>query len=925
MPHEDAWLTVWAKSDRDEHNVCTDWLPLHQHLDDTAAVAGRLVDLWVSPQVITRIARELPDGATGVRALACWLAAVHDVGKASPAFAVQVEKLADHMRPFGLNANPRLTNDRKRSQVNHALVGNVAVRDWLTDERGFDFRGSAAQLGSIVGSHHGMSPEDARLAEVEGRGDLAGGGPWAVVRNHLLARATARIGGLEPYRAIDLSKPSQALLTAIVIVADWIASNSDLFPLRPISTLSDPPSQPDDALTERRLAEGWSRLNLPPRWRAQPLGRDLDEVFRDRFRRPGGTARPVQIAAVEAARAQSEPGMVVIEAPMGSGKTEAALLAAEVLAHASGANGCFVALPTQATTDAMFARVRAWLDALPGRADGSAVTLGLAHGKAHLNDEYSGLVHKGRFVSVGENGAATAHHWLSGRKKAGLASFVVGTIDQVLFAGLKSRHLMLRHLALAGKVVIIDEVHAYDVYMSQYLHRVLHWLGAYRVPVVLLSATLPDARRAELLRAYDSGRGGAGSALPQEHPGYPVVCGSGGVVSRPVALPPGGTTVRLDRLTDDLDTLVSYLRANLADGGCAVVVRNTVTRVQETALRLGAEFGEGNVTINHSRFLACDRAGKDRDLVGRFGPPESNPDRPDRHIVVASQVVEQSLDIDFDLMVTDLAPVDLVLQRVGRLHRHDRGRPERVRQARCAVVGVADWLGEPVTSVPGSRRVYGDHLLLRAAALLSERDTLSIPHDIAPLVQRAYGGEQVGPPQWQMSMAEAEKAATASALRRTNAASVYLLGDALSAGTLVNWLYAGVGDADDDNAKGMAQVRDGEESLEVLVVQRDADGGLLTPDWVKGGGEQIPLDQSVSRGQARVIAACSLRLPLALCHGGVIDPVIRELELNKIPSFELTPPLKGQLVLVLDSDRRAELYGYRLTYDLRRGLIHDRI
>ncbi|WP_337661715.1 hypothetical protein [Actinoalloteichus sp. AHMU CJ021] len=140
-----------------------------------------------------------------------------------------------------------------------------------------------------------------------------------------------------------------------------------------------------------------------------------------------------------------------------------------------------------------------------------------------------------------------------------------------------------------------------------------------------------------------------------------------------------------------------------------------------------ARFRAEGVTIAHSRFLACDRAEIDRGLLRRFGPPESAPDRPPLHIVVASQVVEQSLDVDFDLMVTDLAPVDLLLQRMGRLHRHTRSRPTAVSSPRCAIVGVEDWAAEPARAHPGSRRVYGEHLLLRAAALVIDRDERGCP------------------------------------------------------------------------------------------------------------------------------------------------------------------------------------------------------
>lgn len=938
MPDRIDMLSVWAKSVHDEHGVVTEWLPLHQHLDDSGAVAELLVDEWLSPQVVHRVAHELPDEVDGLRRLARWLAAVHDVGKASPAFSVQVPVLVERMRGKGFACDPMLARDSRRSAVSHALVGHLAVRDWLVKHHGFSRRGIAGQLGAIVGSHHGVTPEDAQLELVRTRPDLAGIGHWVDARAYFLERATDGIGGaamLARFRETRLSKPSQVLLAAIVILADWIASNTDLFPVYPVATLDQPPVELGSHDMSLRVEHAWNTLDLPASWVPLPFDSDVDSVFRARFDAASSSVRPVQVAAVEAVTAQTTAGMIIIEAPMGAGKTEAALLAAEVMAEKSGADGCVIALPTQATTDAMFGRVQAWLTHLPGR--NGAVSVTLAHGKASLNDDFAGMVRRGRFSSIGEVGESDtatliAHQWLTGRKKSMLASFVVGTIDQVLFAGLKSKHLMLRHLGLAGKVVVIDEVHAYDVYMSQYLQRVLHWLGAYSVPVVLLSATLPADRRADLLNAYESGTGSTTRHVREPDVGYPTILSTGGTPPLSVPLPPGRTDVHLDHLDDDLDTLIAYLREHLVDGGCAVVVRNTVTRVQDTAHRLEQEFGAANVTINHSRFLSCDRARTDRALLAKFGPAGLGVDRPRLHIVVASQVVEQSLDVDFDLMVTDLAPVDLVLQRMGRLHRHTRTRPTHLTTARCALVGVEDWDAEPTRSVRGSRRVYGDFALLRAAALLGPRirHDIVLPVDISPLVQHAYGPDPVGPPSWHAALDDAREVAEIQSRARAQAARAFLLGEALTGPTtLVGWVRAGVGEPDDDH-RGAAQVRDGEESLEVLVVQRDRDGGLVTPDWLPdNAGEPIPLDSAIGSRQARLIASCGLRLPLALCHPGVVDDVIAALEVNRFTSFHLSPMLTGQLVLVLDEDRVAELkhddLRFRLTYDPRRGLMHERL
>jgi CRISPR/Cas system-associated endonuclease/helicase Cas3 len=201
-------------------------------------------------------------------------------------------------------------------------------------------------------------------------------------------------------------------------------------------------------------------------------------------------------------------------------------------------------------------------------------------------------------------------------------------------------------------------------------------------------------------------------------------------------------------------------------------------------------------------------------------------------VVVASQVAEQSLDIDFDLLVTDLAPVDLLLQRLGRLHRHERERPARLRVARCLVSGV-DWSTTPPEPVTGSRRVYGRHALLCSLAALDGhlqgRRPVVLPADIAPLVQAAYGGGPLGPNAWQAAMAEArEELDRQQAAKRAKAQTFQIHGVGAPGEPIVGWLEAGAGDAD-DTREGRAQVRDtAAESVEVMVVLRRHDGTLRT-------------------------------------------------------------------------------------------------
>ncbi|MCY0931660.1 type I-E CRISPR-associated protein Cse1/CasA [Streptomyces sp. H27-H1] len=931
---------VWAKDVRELGK----WLPLWRHMADSAAMAGRLWDEWLPRQVKNLVADAMPGGDADGRLLAVWLAAVHDIGKATPAFACQVEDLAARMSSEGLEMPTLKQFGTERRRAPHSLAGQVLLEEWL-EGQGWPPR-NVMSFAVPVGGHHGLPPghEDFRqlrqhsgLLRMEGPSNVV----WRSVQKELLdacAGAYGVQGRLDEWRAVKLAQPVQAVLSALVIVADWIASNPDLFLLFP----EEGPHR-DEA---ERIDAAWRGLDLPRPWSPLPPEGTAQELFATRFRLP--VVRPLQEEAVRQARKAQEPGLMIIEAPMGEGKTEAALAVVEEFAARSGAGGCFIALPTRATSNAMYSRTRRWLRLLPGDVD---PTVYLAHSKGALNEESAKDLRAGArtIAAVDADGVSTtapsrredtshisaqlvAHQWLRGRKKGMLAPFVVGTIDQLLFAGLKSRHLALRHLALAGKVVVIDEVHAYDAYMNTYLQRVLHWLGAYGVPAVMLSATLPADRRRRLAEAY------AGSDDPRpelaQTDRYPIITtvapGRASVIAHPEASAERRTEVVVERLGDDPGALADRLERELHGGGCALVVRNTVDRVLQAAEVLRERFGPEAVTVAHSRFLDLDRALKDDDLVARFGPDGPRPAGP--QIVVASQVAEQSLDIDFDLLVTDLAPVDLLLQRMGRLHRHNRGpgqslRPALLRTARCLITGV-DWEAVPPAPVAGSVSVYGRHALLRSLAVLEEHGMeapVILPDHISALVQTAYADTCDAPhATWADAMAEAQDEHQTRVAKQESAADVFRLDKVRRPGrSLVGWIDAGVGDADGTRA-GRAQVRDSDESLEVLVIQRRGDGTYATLPWLDRGrgGLDVPVDAVPPPRTARAVAASALRLPYHFSKPWVIDRAIEELE--KFCPDEWQKPechwLAGELILVLDEDCQTRLAGFDLRYSVADGL-----
>lgn len=969
--------SVWAKfgyNPESEH-----WLPLWLHLLDSSAVAEYLAERWLAPTAGGLIEREFAGSPSGLSPtdefcrLAAWIAGVHDIGKCTPAFSCQVGKLDDRMKEAGLPHDQ--VDPLERRKVPHALAGHLILEPWLEDEHGWR-QDPAIALASVVGAHHGIPPTRGALTnEFSGHEHLLGSEEWAATQRELLDLVTTRTGAepLLPHWARHRwSQPFLVELSGLVIVADWIASTEKYFELLSLDDDGARLFAPDAHAT--RVATGLARLEIPSPWCPRDDGADADSLLAQRFDLPDeARATNVQARTLTAARTMDLPGLLIVEESTGGGKTEAALMAAEILAARTGRAGVLFALPTQATTDAMFSRELSWLENIEEAyaEDGapSDFAVQLLHGRSQLNKEarvlrrrgyeihdrlLGGLggeaedfptptcigpdeeeIRRGRAISAADQRQADVAilAWFNGRKKAMLSDFVVTTVDHLLFGAMRSPHLAMRHLGLSRKVVVIDEVHSYSTYMNVYLDRTLTWLASYGVPVVLLSATLSEARCTALVDAYRRGlRLAAGKRVPKrpspEIVRTPFPCLITAGRERTEVVPTSSTerrsTVRIKRLSKD--ALAPLLEEKLADGGCALVVRNTVRRAQETYELLRETFGE-DVSLNHARFTIRDRLAKDADLLHRFGPPRNDPQRPHRAIVVATQVVEQSLDIDFDLLVTDLAPIDLILQRMGRLHRHERPRPAQLTSPTCYI----DWLPSTASDnpavEPGAKTIYGEQdMLMSAAALdrvISGSGVVTVPDDVHDLIEAVYGTDAPVPPHWRDPIARAREVYEAEQQKKHNAAKGFLLCEPNKAGTstsLVDWLHT---TASDNEEKGRAQVRDGEDSLEVILLELHRVGGqeeLRTlPQKPGDPGHIIPTNLVPDPKVVRTMMMSAVRLPPSLSNERVIDQVIQELEIRVVPAWQDDRDLQGQLFLLLE-DGRAQLAGTTLEYSPSTGL-----
>ena len=794
--------------------------------------------------------------------------------------------------------------------VGAAILHSLGVPEWIV---------------SVVGSHHGKIIEEGidleSLMASERRNFYAArdeAETWRQLWQEHVRAALAAAG----YESIDdvpekLPQPAQLLLIALLIMADWLASNEAIFPLIEVEQTADEVDYP------RRISRGREKLQYLSRWQPGDMWQYAD-LCAERF--GYDSANPVQQAMAEEAGRTKQPGLFILEAPMGVGKTEAALMAGEILAarmgENEGVNGLAFFLPSQATANAMYDRIMSWLQCFASgeqrwlEDDGTSgqLAISLAHGKAMLNEQFAALASASTDVD-GAEGIGTNRFFL-GRKTKLMANFVVGTVDQMLMGALNQKHLMLRHLGMAGKVIVVDEIHAYDAYMTRYFKTMLDWLGAYQTPVVLLSATLPGQRRAELIGAYLGQEEFAEKETMIQTQAYPLLTWTDGQEVHTRVIPAAKEKRRVQILRGDDEAIVDFLRKRLHAGGCAGVMVNTVKRAQQLAKRLTDILPQGKteILLDHAQFLMPDRLERENRLLTRVGK-HSTPEQRNGLIVIGTQVLEQSLDIDFDVLVCDLCPMDLLLQRLGRLHRHPRqNRPVPLRTAECLVLNAG---GENLEA--GSKAIYGAYLLQRTAELLP--DSICLPDDISPLVQETYRERHWADDQQSTAMCRAySEYVQQCAMLEADAAKTCIPSAKRRIGRRkMSWLIDGLMDhgIDQSEAQEQAMVRSGAASIEVLVLQYGEEGLLHLASRTDSDFRVSP-HAMPSAEEETIIMRQSLRLPYEFHWSSIMQQVIEELEMVRqktLREWTTSPRIGRELFLLLDAQGCAELAGKQVRYD----------
>jgi CRISPR-associated endonuclease/helicase Cas3 len=751
--------------------------PLVCHLLDTAGVAGALWDLTLTDAARHRMAQRLGVPVEVCRRWLCLWAGLHDIGKITPPFQVMVpavyEELAD--QPEYAHAAGAQAERLRHDAAGHWGLTQI-LAEWGYPQARMPSRSPHHQVAQLLGGHHGCFPralEPKELQNPERYMPGLGGPGWGEQRRAHADAVRSLVGAGDLLPAPERALPADVAvrLLGLIVVADWLVSQEKVIESRlPAENWKADGSglrqHWDLAVSEARSVVGAARLGVA-RFPARSFGEQFP--FPPNGLQVGLAEKLPQLTAGGGA------GLLLVTAPTGDGKTEAALHAASVMARASGASGLYFALPTMATADAMFERVA---DFARSNVEGD-LALTLLHSMAWLSDAYGqvaassdavpGPAGEGVGVTVADGHTATdVGAWLRGAKRGLLAPLGAGTIDQALTGVLPVRYNVLRLLGLSNKVFVVDEAHAYGPWMHSLLVRLLEWLGAMGTPVVLLSATLAGRSATSLVEAYRRGCGFRDPvAVEPVYPGWLYVDAPTGAVSPPQPVASGRPrTVRLQIESavwdtggrqGDLDSahfgsrsaaLIEHLQPVVRDGGCVLVCCTTVAEAQRTYRLLQARFPEltaepNGLMLLHSRYPAQRRRELTDACEEAFGKPRADDSpgrRPRRAVLVATQVVEQSLDLDFDLVVTDLAPLAQLLQRAGRCMRHERKeRPGWVGEdPRLVVLEPAADGRMVVPRMWGT--VYDAALLQRTSVLLreSQEQGIAVPGDVQRLVDAVY-------------------------------------------------------------------------------------------------------------------------------------------------------------------------------------------
>ena len=754
------YYSYWGKA-KNNNDGARDYHLLVYHSLDVAAVGYEFIKR-------RRIFRERISLLTGMeeKELERWIPfflALHDIGKFANSFQNLCPDILLELQGKNSNRKYCTRHDSSgltlwhRSLYKHFQKKGIILES--SDDSFFESYNSGDEpiefwINSSVGHHGQPANTDSirRLPDEFDNDDISASLDFTDEIINIFLSGNCQLPDLNN----EEMKISSWWLAGLAVFSDWLGSNTNFFPYK--KSISD-------------LKEYWEREAKP---RAQKA---IDESgmsgclirenlqFSDIFKEfNDGSISPTGLqSAIAKLNISREPTFFILEDVTGSGKTEAAILLASKMMGSGCADGIYFALPTMATSNTMYERMKKAYRSL--YAPNSTPSLVLAHGQRKMVQSFRETISpSAEDMKKYSDGLSTAtshcNSWLADNgKKSLLADMGVGTIDQALLSILPSRHQSLRLLGLVGKIILVDEVHACDEYMQKLLCKLLYAHAKTGGSAIFLSATLAKKQRQSFIDAYTKGVD-ENNCNTAKSGNYPLLTGfnkTDGLKEYPVSTTSRTRKKVSIKFLSQEDSVYTLVKEKAEKSRCVCWIRNTVKDAIAAYQKLCEDINSDNILLFHSRYILEDRLSMENRIIKYFGKNSNQKDRSGK-ILIATQVVEQSLDLDFDFLVTDLAPIDLLIQRAGRLCRHSRdiaGNPIKapdVRGVPCLYIHGPEYDPEPEENwfsqtFPNAGYVYRDHFRLwLTRKVLAEKKEIVIPEDSRYLIESVYGDDVQYPP-----------------------------------------------------------------------------------------------------------------------------------------------------------------------------------
>jgi CRISPR-associated endonuclease/helicase Cas3 len=642
---------------------------------------------------------------------------LHDIGKAGPAFQRKMPELKHNLEKLGLVFSDEKPNLRGYHATATTWILLKYYRETIPNCAPF-----YNSLALSLGGHHGEFPLIQEILDSPYKKDHIGDSQWYNLQIEFIKKLSDLFQVPNSFAVpTDQERLNSLflLLAGLTTTVDWIASNENNFSYDAGSMAIEEYFQKSCKDAAKALENvGWNG------WQADGISLEFSQLF------PGFDPNLMQKEFIESTKSLQSPYMIILEAPTGMGKTEAALYLTDLTLQKESKSGFYIAMPSQATSNQIFERT---VNFLNKRYPQDHLNVHLVHGSALLN-EFNKNIHHSCVDQDGKDPYANVNSegWFLPRKRTLLAPFGIGTVDQTFQSVLRSKHFFLRLFGLSNKIIVFDEVHAYDVYMVEIFKRLLEWLRIVNSSIIILTATLPDSSKSELVNAYFNQE----IEIPKTKFPRLTICEKGvKVIQLGESI---SRTVSLDWLADD--QLERTISEKIGNGGNIAIMCNRVKRVQELYSRISVIIPEDEITVFHSRYPYYRRAEIEKDILASYGKETDK--RPQRSIVIATQVIEQSLDLDFDLIISDLAPIDLLIQRIGRLHRHSsrftfQKRPFLFADPKIYLI-YPNLVNNKIPDFGKDCFVYEKYLLERTYFALRSKNALVLPDETDELINEVY-------------------------------------------------------------------------------------------------------------------------------------------------------------------------------------------